>query len=121
VLAAAHRLTDPAAFSDTVRSGVRSGSRALVAHLATAATGDAGPRVGVVVSKAVGNAVVRNRVKRRLRHQVQPLLPMLPASSRLVVRALPAAAGLTSAQLAEELGAAVARCVERSTERVAPR
>lgn len=43
------------------------------------------------MSKAVGNAVTRNRVKRRLRHLVRPLLAASPPVD-VVVRALPAAA-----------------------------
>jgi len=51
-------------------------------------------RVGFVVSKAVGGAVVRNRVKRRLRALVRPLVNdscQAAASCDVVVRALPAA------------------------------
>jgi ribonuclease P protein component len=70
------------------------------------------PRVGLVVSKAVGNAVVRNRVKRRLRHQIQPLLGTLPEGSSMVLRALPAAASASSAELAEELTSTLARCLK---------
>jgi len=65
--------------------------------------------VGFVVSRAVGNAVVRNRVKRRLRHLVLEHLTSLPGSAVLVVRALPAAAAARSA----ELDADLARCLER--------
>ena len=50
------------------------------------------PRVGFVVSKAVGNAVTRNRVKRRLRHLCRPLVDELEDGTVIVVRALPAAA-----------------------------
>lgn len=52
-------------------------------------------RVGFVVSKTVGNAVVRNRVKRRLRHLVAAALtsaPDVPAGTAIVIRALPGAA-----------------------------
>lgn len=72
------------------------------------------PRAGLVVSKAVGNAVVRNRVKRRLRHQVAPLLQTLPTGTSVVLRALPPAAQCTSAELAEELRAGLARCLSRT-------
>ena len=50
------------------------------------------PRVGFVVSKAVGNAVTRNRVKRRLRHLCRPLVDELADGTVVVVRAMPAAA-----------------------------
>jgi ribonuclease P protein component len=64
-------------------------------------------RAGFVVSKAVGNAVVRNRVRRRLRHLVRPLLADLPDGATLVVRALPAAAGASFATLAGDLESAL--------------
>lgn len=51
-------------------------------------------RVGFVVSRAVGGAVIRNRVKRRLRHLLAARLSILSAGSLLVVRALPAASTL---------------------------
>ena len=112
MLPAAHRLTDPAAFSSTVRAGRRAGSRTLVVHVHTDGMSLHPPRVGLVVGKAVGNAVVRNRVKRRLRHQVLPLLGTLPPGASVVLRALPAAGPASSAELAEELTSALARCLK---------
>jgi ribonuclease P protein component len=119
VLAADHRLRDSSSFRRTVRSGRRAGSRALVVHLyvgdrdrpdgANRPGAAAAPRVGFVVSRAVGGAVVRNLVQRRLRHLVKDLMSHLPASSELVVRALPAAATMTSAELRVELS----RCLQR--------
>ena len=111
MLAAAHRLRDSNAFRRTVSSGRRAGGAALVVHLLDDVrdAGDAGPRVGLVVGKAVGNAVVRNRVKRQLRHLVRGNLTHLSASSDLVIRALPPAAGMAST----ELGADLTRCLDR--------
>ncbi|WP_028643738.1 ribonuclease P protein component [Nocardioides sp. URHA0020] len=111
------RLTDGASFQQTVRAGRRAGSRTLVVHLARevgSPTGSSGPRVGFVVSKAVGNAVVRNRVKRRLRHLAREHVSSLPGSAALVVRALPAAASASSGELSADL----VRCLARVREEV---
>jgi ribonuclease P protein component len=90
VLPAPNRLTKPAEFRTTVRNGVRVGRATLVVH---AVRSDLPPtRVGFVVSKAVGNAVTRNRVKRRLRHLAQHWVPVTPMPVHVVVRALPGAA-----------------------------
>ncbi|MBO0813058.1 MAG: ribonuclease P protein component [Microlunatus sp.] len=78
-------------FARTVR-GDRVGTRTLVLHARLDADADHGPLMGFVVSKAVGTAVVRNRVKRRLRHLVAARLTDTPVTARVVIRALPAAA-----------------------------
>jgi ribonuclease P protein component len=64
-------------------------------------------RAGFVVSKAVGNAVVRNKVKRRLRHAAAAELPHWPAGTDVVVRATPRAAERDFAQLRRDLTEAV--------------
>ena len=68
-----------------------------------------GPRVGFVVSKAVGPAVTRNLVKRRLRHLARERTGALPPHGMLVVRALPAAADASYDQLARELDRCLAK------------
>lgn len=69
------------------------------------------PRVGFVVSKAVGNSVVRHRVIRRLRAQVADRLELLPPGTDVVVRAQPAAAVASSAELAADLDRALERVI----------
>jgi ribonuclease P protein component len=68
-----------------------------------------GPRVGFVVSKAVGNSVTRHRVVRRLRHLIRERLGTLPVRCSLIVRALPSAAAASSAELGQDLDAALRR------------
>jgi ribonuclease P protein component len=65
-------------------------------------------RAGFVVSKAVGKAVVRNKVRRRLRHLVRDRIAALPPGAMLVVRALPSAATAPASVLATDLDAALA-------------
>ena len=67
-------------------------------------TGDThAARVGFIVSKAVGNAVVRNRTKRRLREIMRVRLGELSAGELFVVRALPHAADADFAVLTDEV------------------
>jgi ribonuclease P protein component len=65
--------------------------------------------VGFVVSKSVGNAVHRNRVRRRLRHLARQRVERLPAGAVLVVRALPAAADSSYGRLGQDFDAALGR------------
>ena len=111
MLPRASRLNVSADFRSTIRRGVRVGRPTLVVHAGTAADEDE-TRVGFVVSKAVGNAVTRNRVKRRLRHLAATRLPGTPDGLAVVVRALPPAAD-ASADLAGDLASAWDRAVRR--------
>jgi ribonuclease P protein component len=103
VLSQAHRLTSGDDFRRAVRHGRRSGGPLLVVHLWADPRATAPVRVGLVVSRAVGNAVTRNLVKRRLRHLARERVPALPGSTVLVLRALPAAATASYADLGAEL------------------
>jgi ribonuclease P protein component len=126
VLAAAQRLRRSSDFAAAVRGGRRVGRGVVVVHLTlpeqtghpatpspeparnSGAETSVPSRAGFVVSKAVGNAVVRNTVRRRLRHLVRERLADLPGGSTLVVRALPPAAVASYARLGADLDAALA-------------
>lgn len=111
-------------FTHVMRRGRRVGRPTLVVH--GALVGGSGPsdvttaepmswRAGFIVNKAVGGAVVRHRVQRRLRAVTGTELAgladagLLPASSRfdVVVRALPPAGQATSAELSADLAPAL--------------
>jgi len=117
VLPAAHRLRRSVDFERAVRRGVRAGRSTVVVHLSEDLEGDAQPQVGFVVSKAVGNAVHRNLVKRRLRAATAARLDALPAHGRAVVRALPASAVASFDALSADLDSGLERAVRRLHER----
>ena len=105
-----------------MRGGVRAGTATLVVHLGPAegerdASAPSPVRVGFVVGRTVGNAVIRNQVKRRLRHLVRDRIHTVPGDSLLVVRALPGAGTASSGALAEDLDRALARSVRRLADR----
>ena len=110
------RMRRPEEFKRTMRSGRRAGGATLSGHLlltAGAVPEDTKPKVGLVVSRAVGSAVVRNRVKRRLRELMRGRVAALPGGSLLVLRAHPAAAGTRQADLAADLDLVLERLQRR--------
>ncbi len=70
---ARYRLRKNSQFRYTYRKGKSAGDQSLILHFVR------GPKllVGIAVSKKVGNAVVRNRVKRRLREAFRQEIPNL--------------------------------------------
>lgn len=111
-----HRLTHSADYRAVMRGGdgrrrQRAGTDLLVVHAALSDDPQLTrePRVGFVVSKSVGNSVIRHRVARRLRAQVAERLDTLGPGSDLVVRANPPAAAATSAELGQALDRALRR------------
>ncbi|WP_130840374.1 ribonuclease P protein component [Corynebacterium neomassiliense] len=119
-----HRLRSTSLFGETVRRGRKKGSRTAVVYVyerqyeGTGAGYPAtvgGPRVGLVVSKAVGNAVTRHAVSRKLRHTAGRIIAdgvpagLLRPEHSVVLRALPAAADATSGELERDVRHALQR------------
>ena len=101
------RIRTAAQFFDTQRSGSRFGNRNVVVSANIRPVVGQDPRAGFIVSKAVGNAVVRNKTKRRLRAIVADVFKRdfgigIPQGSvDVVVRALPASAFIEFDELEE--------------------
>lgn len=107
VLARPLRLRTADDFRETTRQGRRCSTYTVVVH-ALFDDSPPPPRVGIVVSKAVGMAVRRNRVKRRLRAVLGSHVAALPGG-RVVVRALPPSAQTGFASLAGDVDLCVSR------------
>ena len=72
------------------------------------------PRVGLVVSKAVGNAVVRNRTKRVLRALMSSRIAQLPEGIDVVIRAKSDLPGTPTAILAQDLDKLLSTVLRRA-------
>lgn len=97
-----------------LRKGRSGGSRLLSVRWRPSR--DEGVRVGIVASRKVGNAVVRNRVRRRLREALRDLVrtrpvDLSPRGRDLIVIARPEAADADYADLKR----ALTRALERSS------
>jgi ribonuclease P protein component len=101
------RLTRAADFARVRSSGQRVTAPELVLyHFAREEPGV--PRVGFSVGRKLGGAVIRNRIRRRLREAIRPLLERLVACD-LVVVARPPAVGAEVADLSVTLESALTR------------
>jgi len=115
------RITRSGDFDVVYRRGRSAANRHLVLYAFARpdeadAARSAGPRLGLSVSRKVGTAVERNRVKRVLRERFAELAAALPADTDYVVIARP---GIVD-YLERQGGAAVAERLAELTGRLAP-
>ncbi|AKK07379.1 ribonuclease P protein component [Corynebacterium mustelae] len=128
-----HKITNSEEFRQTIRKGKRAGGGTVVVHLkhekspkpsdaqtktltAVSSIKDlttSPPRFGLIVSKAVGNAVVRHAVSRKLRPIMLDLVSELAPGDRLIIRALPPAATATSKELTADVQKALGKIKRR--------
>lgn len=88
-------------FARLRQRGRRSGSSIFSLYRGDPSAGDLKPLVGVTVAKTVGNAVARNRLRRRFMAILDECLDGRPA--RLLIVARVGAAGTTFANLREQV------------------
>lgn len=110
MLAKVNRVTSAADYRRIVRTGRRSRGALTLAYARRADTGTP-LRMGVIVAKNVGGAVVRNRVRRRIK-AIGWTLAGETRGLDVVVRALPPAARATWGDLEHEVRDAVQRLAE---------
>ena len=67
-------------------------------------------RIGIAASRKVGGAVVRNRIRRRLKAIARDLAPHLPAGTDILISVRPDAAAASS----DELRASLLACLRRA-------
>jgi ribonuclease P protein component len=110
------RLSRSAEFERVYRQGRSKGNRYFVLYAFPRAqeegSDEEGPRLGLSVSRKVGGAVERNRVKRVLREAFWQESERLPAGSDYVVVARPDSRGLAEREGTEGVRGALAELVD---------
>lgn len=112
MLAKANRLVTAEDYRDTVRRGRRTGTGNTVVYMVRRRGADV-PRFGFIVSKAVGNAVTRNLIRRRLKSVSRALIASVERDCDIVVRALPSARDASWTELRDEVATAIGKGVDR--------
>ena len=110
MLAKQHRVLSGNDFKATVRRGKRFASPHAVVYAVRGEQTEP-PRFGFIVSKAVGNAVVRNRLRRRLRSIAAESLRDRTSGPTVVVRILPETAALSWDALRSEISVTLQKAV----------
>jgi ribonuclease P protein component len=114
------RLSRSADFERVYRQGRSHGNRHLVLHTFPRDGATDGPRLGLSVSRRVGGAVERNRVKRLLREAFDDLRADLPADVDVVVVARPEARELAERDGLPGMRAALEELVVKAVAGVRP-
>jgi ribonuclease P protein component len=105
--AAADRLHRSAEFLRLQRNGVRFQSPHFVLYAGNLDDEPERSRLGITVSRRIGNSVVRNRVKRRVRECFRKVMRAeLPPRTSIVVIARGGAGALESGEIGDELAMA---------------
>lgn len=112
------RLSRSAEFDRVFRQGRSHANRVLVLHAFPRDDAGAEPRLGLSVSRRVGGAVERNKVKRLLREAFDQESARLPEGQDVVIVARPDARAVAERDGLEGLRAALAELVDQLRERV---
>ncbi len=109
----ADRVLSPRDFKRVLKSGRPGTSEGFVVVIArrprntVTKSDESRQRLGVTVSKRVGNAVIRNYIKRRIREWFRHARKQLPDRSDVVVIARCAARGLSGSEVTKVLNAMI--------------
>lgn len=102
-----NRIVSGSDYKRVLRRGKRTTGRLSV--ISAVATGSGDARFGFIITRKVGNAVTRNRIRRRLKAICRELIDSGAVGQDVVIRALPASVSADWATLRHEVRGATMR------------
>jgi ribonuclease P protein component len=112
-----HRLSRSRDFDTVYRQGRSVSTRFLVLYWFSREEGEEEPRLGLAVPRSIGGAVVRNRIKRRLREVWTALLPKVAPGYDYVLIVRPGLAEASESRGHEWLRERVAEVLSKAVAR----
>ncbi len=114
------RLSRSADFDRVFRQGRSQAGRELILYLFPRGDDQASPRLGLSVSRKVGSAVERNRVKRQVREAFSSGEVVLPPGTDAVVVARPEARALAEREGMAGIARALGELIDRFNQAASP-
>ena len=109
-----NRLTSSKDFQTVTKTGVRVYSDAAVIYALANPTSQKNAQVGFIVSKLVGNSVVRHKVSRQLRNIVNETLLNIPGNIQIVIRALPKVTEIEFSELSKIITEGITKSIVKA-------
>ena len=109
-----NRLTSTKDFQNVTKTGVRVYSDIAVIYALANPTSQKNSEVGLIVSKVVGNSVVRHKVSRQLRNIVNESLETIPGNIQIVIRALPKVTEIEFSELSKMITDSVTKSIAKA-------
>lgn len=107
MLAKGHRINQGRDFRNIYKNGKRIPGRYILVFFRPGE--EETSRIGFVVSKKVGNAVIRNRAKRRLRSLLHDIMPGINRPYDIVINARPSIKASSTEELQQDIMQALKR------------
>ena len=109
-----NRLISSKDFQTVTKTGVRVYSDVAVIYALANPTSQKNAQVGFIVSKLVGNSVVRHKISRQLRNIVNETLLNIPGNIQIVIRALPKVTEIEFNELSKMITDSVTKSIAKA-------
>ena len=109
-----HRLNLSKDFEKVTKKGVKVNTEIAVIYAIANPLTQNNSQIGLIVSKIVGNSVVRHKVSRQIRNVVKEVLNKIPNNIQIVIRALPKINEIEFLEIENVLTKAILKSIEKA-------